>query len=424
MEQTPKPKRILIVRLSALGDVVNTLPALTALRRGHPKAYIAWLVEDRVADILHNHPLLDEVIVFPRSKWQQSFSLRRGRWRTLADCYQFFSALRARRFDMSIDFQGNAKSGFLTYMSGAKVRVGFDRRNSAEGNVVFTNRRVPIEDPHIVRAEKYLALARAAGGATGPVRAILPTWPAEAARAKALLREAGVTRRPLIVIHPGTSEFGAFKRWPPERFGQLARRLARHWNAGILVTWGPRERALAVKVASAAGRSAAVSPPTQSIRELAELIRQADLFISADTGPMHIAAALGVPVVALFGPKDPVLHGPYGERTRVVRADVDCSPCTKRSCGDVKCMRSITPEMVMAAVEELLVSGLGFRVSGEGSGTRNQKPETRNPGRTPWKRPRRDKKCPATASSSSRPRPARKARRSLAPSSRKSSRRA
>ena len=424
MMQTSKPKRILIVRLSALGDVVNTLPALTALRRGHPKAHIAWLVEDRAADILQNHPLLDEVIVFPRSKWQQSFSLRRGRWRTLADCYQLFSALRARRFDIAIDFQGNAKSGFLTYMSVAKVRVGFDRRNSVEGNLVFTNRRVAIEDPHINRAEKYLALARAAGGATGPVRAVLPTWPDEAATAKALLREAGAMRRPLIAIHPGTSEFGAFKRWPPERFGQLARRLARRWNAGILVTWGPRERPLAVKVASAAGRSAAISPPTRSIRELAELLRQADLFISADTGPMHIAAALGVPVVALFGPKDPVLYGPYGEKTSVVRAGVDCSPCAKRSCDDVKCMRSITPEMVMAAVEELLVSGSGFRVSGEGSETRNQKPETRNPGGTPRKPHRRDEKWHAAASSSSRPRPAKRAKRSPAPSSRKSSRRA
>ena len=400
MEQMPKPNRILIVRLSALGDVVNTLPALTALRRGHPKAHIAWLVEDRAADILHSHPLLDEVIIFPRLKWQQSFSLRRGRWRTLADCYQFFSALRARRFDIAIDFQGNAKSGFLSYMSGAKIRLGFDRRNSSEGNIVFTNRRVPIANPHINRAEKYLVLARAVGGSMAPwAPAVLPTWPAEAAAAKALLREAGVRRRPLIALHPGTSEFGAFKRWPPERFGQLARRLARRWNAGILVTWGPRERPLAVQVASAAGRSAVVSPPTHSIRELAELLRQADLFISADTGPMHVAAALGVPVVALFGPKDPVLHGPYGEKTRVVRAGVACSPCSKRACDDVKCMRSITLEMVMAAVEDLL--------------------KRRTPRRP--RRSRRDKKWRAAASSSSRPHPARKARKSPAPSSRKSS---
>ena len=400
MDPTTKPNRILIVRLSALGDVVNTLPALTALRRAYPKAHMAWLVEDRAADVLHNHPLLDEVIVFPRSKWQQSFSLRRGRWRTLADCYQFFSELRARRFDTAIDFQGNAKSGFLTYMSRARRRFGFDRRNSSEGNTVFTNRRVRIEDPRVNRAEKYLMLARAVGGAKGPVRAELPTWPAEARMARDRLREARLTRRPLIVLHPGTSEFGAFKRWPPERFGRLARRLVRRWKASILITWGPRERPLAMKAAAAAGRSAVVSPPTHNVRELAELLRQADLFIGADTGPMHIAAALGVPVVALFGPKDPVLHGPYGERTRVVRAGVECSPCSKRACDDAKCMTSITPEMVMAAAEELLKR------------------------RPACKRHRRDKKWHAAASSSSRPRRARKAKRSRTPSSRKSSRRA
>jgi ADP-heptose:LPS heptosyltransferase len=285
-------------------------------------------------------------------------------------------------------------------MSGAKVRVGFDRKNSAEGNIVFTNRRVPAGNPHVNRAEKYLVLARAVGGSTEPVRAVLPAWPAEAATAKALLCEAGLKRRPLIVIHPGTSEFGAFKRWPPGRFGDLARRLIRRWKAGILVTWGPRERPLAMKVASAAGRSTAISPPTRSIRELAELLRQADLFISADTGPMHIAAALGVPVVALFGPKDPVLHGPYGKDARVVRAGVECSPCSKRSCEDVKCMAGITPEMVMAVAADLLK-------------------------RRAFRRPYRSyAKWHAPSSSSSRPRLARKAKKSAAPSSPKSSRRA
>ncbi len=360
MKGTPqvplKPRRILIVRLSALGDVVCTLPALTSLRKGYPDAHIAWLVEDRSGDLLKDHPLLDELIVFPRSRWQQTFSQRVGHWRTLADCYQFFSGLRSRRFDTAIDFQGNAKSGFLTYVSGARLRVGFDRRNSTEGNFVFINRRVPIANPYIARTQKYLELAHAVGGAPGRMPAVLATWRDESAKAAAFFRRAAL-RRPVVVIHPGTSEFGAFKRWPPERFGELARRLARHHKASILITWGPRERTLAAKVAATAGRAATLSMPTRSLRELAELLRRADLFIGADTGPMHIAAAVGVPVVALFGPKDPVLHRPYTQRSRIVRAGVECSPCTKRTCNDVRCMTAITVDMVLAAARELLKAG-------------------------------------------------------------------
>jgi lipopolysaccharide heptosyltransferase II len=295
------------------------------------------------------------VIVVRRSKLQQAFSAHRGRWRALADSYQFITDLRSRRFDIAIDFQGNAKSGLFTYMSGARLRVGFDRRNSREANTFFTNQRVSLVDSHINRAEKYLALARAVGGSPESVEAVLPTWPAEAKTATAFLREAGLPR-PLIALHPGTSEFGAYKRWPAEHYGQLARRLMRRLKSSILVTWGPREHPMAEKVASAAGRDAVLSPPTHNIRELAEIIRQMDLFISADTGPMHIAAALGVPVIALFGPKDPILHGPYGKHTRVVRADLHCSPCSKRACDDPKCMTGITVDMVMTAAKDLLAS--------------------------------------------------------------------
>lgn len=357
-----KPNRILIVRLSALGDVVKTLPALTSLRRGYPDAYIAWLVEDRAAEILEGHPLLDEVIVFPRTKWQKAFTQREGRWRALAEGYKFFAELRGRRFDMAIDFQGNAKSGLLTYMSRARVRVGFDRRNSTEGNIVFTNYRVRIENPHVNRAEKYLALARAVGGSAERAMPVLPSWPEEAAKMRRLLREMCI-RRPIVIIHPGTSEFGAFKRWPAERYGQLARRIAQRWKGSILLTWGPRERPLAEQVAREAGARAHLSPTTHSLRELVELLRQADLFISADTGPMHIAAALGVPVVTLFGPKDPVLHGPYGGRTRIIRANVECSPCTHRVCEHVKCMTSITTDMVLAGVKDLLPRSIVKRAS-------------------------------------------------------------
>jgi lipopolysaccharide heptosyltransferase I len=392
LSKRPKIERILIVRLSAVGDVVKTLPALTSLRRGYPKAHIAWLVEDRAADLLRNHPFLDEVFVFPRSELGRAVTARRGRLRTIAGCFRFLAGVRSRRFDMAIDFQGNFKSGLVMRMTGARLRVGYDRRNTTEGNYVFTNRRVPIADARVNRAEKYLALARALGGAA-EAKPVLPAWPEDAAMAEALLRDPRVSRRPLVVIHPGTSEFGAFKRWAPEQYGRLAQHLTRERGASVVVTWGPREHSLAEKVAAASGDAAVLAPATHNLRELAELLRRADLFVGADTGPMHIAAALDVPVVALFGPKDPVLHGPYGSNTRVVRAGVECSPCAKRSCDDLKCMTRITPAMVLKAVEDLLGPPA-----------------------------RRTAKCRSSSSSSSRPRPAEKGKGSHEPSSEKGSR--
>jgi ADP-heptose:LPS heptosyltransferase len=162
--------------------------------------------------------------------------------------------------------------------------------------------------------------------------------------------------RPAVAIHPGVSGFGAIKQWDPERFGRTAIRLAREHGARCLVTWGPGERELALRVVEAAEGCAALGPETGSILELAALYEACDLVIGADTGPLHLAAALGIPVVGLYGPKDPAVYAPWDARTgaaaRVVRRPVYCSPCRRRTCSNVICMPAIQVGDVVAAARE------------------------------------------------------------------------
>jgi ADP-heptose:LPS heptosyltransferase len=157
-----------------------------------------------------------------------------------------------------------------------------------------------------------------------------------------------VERRPgpLMIVHPGTSAFGAYKRWAPEKFGRLARRLKKERDYETLVTWGKDERPLAERVAKAGGEGVHIAPESPSLLHLAAYIRFGTVYVSADSGPLHIANYLGVPCLALFGPKDPALYRPYFPPSRVVRSDVDCSPCTRRTCAAPVCMERLEVEDV------------------------------------------------------------------------------
>ncbi|MEW6443342.1 MAG: lipopolysaccharide heptosyltransferase I [bacterium] len=349
-----KSPRILLVRLSAVGDVINTLPALAALRQRLPRAHLAWLVEDGAASILEGHPLLDDLIVFERRRLGRALK-RISLWvRAPEPILKLRRQLRRRRFDLLLDFHGNLRSGVLGSLAEAALRIGFGRRDSREGNFLFSDFHVSLAERRIHRVEKHLALLRPLGIRPGAPSYCLHV--PQAARdfaadyVRARLQE---PHRPLVVLHPGTSAFGAHKRWPAEHFARLAEGLVERVSAQVLVTHGPGEIELARQVAEQS-RHQVLMPETASLQELAALIERASAFVSADTGPMHLAAALKVPVVALFGPKDPVIYGPYGTASRVLLPPLDCSPCGSRRCPDAPCMRSIHPERVLDAVLDLL----------------------------------------------------------------------
>lgn len=314
-------ERILLIRLSAVGDVVNTLPALALLRRARPRAHLGFAIEDRAADLVLGHPMVDAVHVFPRRRWRES--LRRGpaRWGALGrEARAYVRSIRAERYEVSLDFQGNLKGALHALASGAPRRIGFDRGFDREGAHLFATERVrpPVDRPH--RVEKFVSLLAPLGVAGEEREFVLPDAPAARERARLWGEALGLGGRPLVAIHPGTSARGAAKRWPEDRFAAAAARLAGESGADVLVTWGPGERALAERVASGAGGGAVrVSPETGSLLELAELLRLADVLVAADTGPTHLAAACGTPCVALFGPKDPAVYRPFGEGHAVVR---------------------------------------------------------------------------------------------------------
>ena len=387
--------RIAIVRLSALGDVINTLPALTALRRARPEAHIVWVVEAASAGLLRDHPLLDGLIVVQRKHWAKSLRQLQGVAGSASQVRELLQALRhppSGRFDVAIDFQGNLRSGLITFMTRARLRLGLPRKHSKEMNFLFTNRRVALPDGPVHRVERGLCLLRACGIDTADAAPVVPVSQAEREKVDGFLAESGLAGSPFAVIHAGTSAFGRYKQWPNDRWADVARRLASELGLRVVLTRGPepaegegaaairemvlgRARLLPSHAPTPPEGSAGASPsqdgsagaspsqptascpivaPLLSLCELGELFRRARLFLSVDTGPMHLASAVGAPVVALFGPKDPQVYGPYFGPRAIVEKPVECRPCRKRSCDDPRCMLAITPDDVLGAARHLL----------------------------------------------------------------------
>jgi len=345
--------RILCIRLSGLGDVVHSMNALTLLRRERPHAHIAWVVEDRFAGLLEGHPHVDEIITVPRKRWGRM--LRNPlRWGELArQVGDLVGRLRRGEFDVSVDFQSSLKSAWMVMAARAEHRVGFAPPISRELSHVVQNQLVKSPRKGVHRIERDLALLAPLGIRTRYARPALPCFPESAGALDAALENA-LTGGPLVVIHPGTSAFASFKRWVPGRYARVADRLVEERGADVVVSWGPTDREVAEEVVLLMRRRGRLAPRTANLQQLIRLLERADLFIGGDTGPMHLASALGTPVVALFGPKDPMETGPYCSRSLVVTGRASCRPCTRRRCSHVRCMTSITSTRVLAAALDVL----------------------------------------------------------------------
>jgi lipopolysaccharide heptosyltransferase I len=337
------PGRVLLVRLSAIGDVVNTLPAVSLLRRARPDVFLGFAVEDRARDVIAGHPLIDRVHVFPRRRWRALLGRPDPRgWATLVREVRAYAAeLRAERYDAVLDVQGNLKGAVHALACGAPRRIGFARGYDYELNHLLSTEQVtpPADRPH--RVEKFASLVRALGVEGEPGAYVLPDDPDARRRVEQYLTEERLAPGAFVVVHPGTSDHGADKRWPAERFAALARLVRERLARDVVVTWGPGEEDLARAVCGAAGGAARLGPRTASLLELAELVRRAAVFVSADTGPMHLAAAVGTTCVALFGPKDPAVYRPYGPRHVVLRGSAT---------GGGASMLAIASDEVCAAV--------------------------------------------------------------------------
>jgi len=308
-------ERIALVKLSALGDVVHTLPVAAALRAAKPSSRVAWIVERREAALLRGHPALDAVIEVDTRAWRRA----RGPAAVLAALRALLALrrrLRAERFDVALDAQGLLKSGVIAAATGAPTRIGFGRGWSRErASGLFTTLKVspPPEAVHVV--DQYLALLEPLGIRHPAVTFTLPADAGAEARMDAALAAAGLKPRDrLVVINPGAGRRA--KQWPVARFHELARRLAREHGAAVLVVWGPREYDEAQAIA---GDDVALAPPTDLL-ELIAVLRRASVVVAGDTGPLHLAAALGVPCVGLYGPTSARRNGPYGAGHRTLQS--------------------------------------------------------------------------------------------------------
>jgi len=331
---------VLVVRLSSLGDVLFAVPAVQHLQRSGRAGHVAWLVEDRAAGLLRELVPLDELLVFPRG--------RRSAWPA------HIAALRRRRDDVVLDLQCNLKSRLQRIFLRAPRKLGYARPIAREGGERgLTESFSP--SPHCRhRVDCHLA-ALSMLGVEPPSEAPRPELkiPRETrARARTLLARAPGSG-PVVVLHPGTSAFGQLKRWDPARFAALGSALASSHEARLIVTGGPGEQALVAGVLASLGRRALAVPP-EGLTMLAALLAESDLLVASDSLPLHLANALGTPVVGLYGPKDPAITGPRFDRSEVLTAGVACSPCTLRRCSDRLCMRRLEVDDVGAACARLL----------------------------------------------------------------------
>lgn len=288
--------RILLVRLSAIGDSIHAMPVLCALRDRFPAAFLAWVVEERAAALLKGHAALDEQIAVPRG-WLKSP-------RTVWNLRQ---RLHALRFDVVVDVQGLTRSAIVAGLSGAKRRIGFGDDKGRELSRLFYTERVRTTAQHIIDCN--LQLLRPLGIESPKVRFGVPEHEADRQTAEATLQDSGL-QEGFAILNPGAGSIS--RLWPPDRFAAVARHLGEAWRRPSLVVWaGPKEREFAETIAASSGGHARVAPPT-SLTQLAALVRRAGLFVSSDTGPLHLAAAVGTPCIGLFGPCPGARNGPYG----------------------------------------------------------------------------------------------------------------
>jgi lipopolysaccharide heptosyltransferase I len=307
--------KIAIVKLSSLGDVIHALPVARALRRARPEDELTWIVEAREYAILRDHPDLDHVIPVDTRLWRRLIRRPAGAREVWDALGRLRPRVRGAGFDVALDLQGLIKSGILTACTGARVRIGFSPAYCRERwNALFTNRRVtpPPTAAHVV--EQYLALLGPLGIAPAAPEFHLPARPEAERRMDEALAEAGL--KPLdriVALNPGAGR--PEKRWPVERFRALAERLGVEAGARILLLWGPDEIHTAKLIGAGLSTRAVLAPPTD-LDELSAVLRRVSLMVAGDTGPLHLAAALGTPALGLFGPTRAERNGPYGARCR------------------------------------------------------------------------------------------------------------
>jgi len=371
--QSTEFSRILLIKPSALGDVVHTIPVLVKLRARYPNARIDWLITPENADIVRCHPALSNVVLFAR----RDFSKRGRRWRALVAFFDLLKQIRRAKYDLVVDMHGQLRSAFFALVSGAHVRIGFDRpikrvltvsaehdlrnvpshgwRGAREGSWIAYTHRVSIPTLDVHAIDRYLWVGPLLGFDDDPPDLTIHLSSDTVRNVEQLLEEQGVTPdMPLVILVPGT--IWETKHWTIEGFAGVARQFL-HDGFAVALAGTMRDQERCRQIAAAAPGACNLSGKTTPA-ELAALIRRAEVAVTNDSGSMHVAASLGKPMVSVFGPTNPVHIGPYQRPESVVRVDLPCSPCNYRRLSqcpfDHACMKQVTPAMVVERVRKIV----------------------------------------------------------------------
>ena len=368
-------KKILLIKLSALGDVVHTIPVLNKLRRRYPNARIDWLVTPGIAELLRHNPAITNVIEFLRDEWSEP-------WRPApyVSTARLIAQLRAAEYDLVIDLQGQMRSAVFAFTSGAPVRIGFDKpradaftslpriipeearkhawRGAREGSWLAYTDTIPLSTLDLHPVERYLGVGPMLGLDDSPADFSFPIPQEAIVRIDGLLDYYETAKARIAVVAPAT--VWETKQWRADAFAEVARRLLQQKLAVVLIG-SEGERGLCEEIASLAPGVVNLAGET-SLSELAALISRAAICLTNDSGPMHLAVALGRPVVSVYGPTDPVWAGPYRQPDSVIRAGIPCSPCYLRRLRECPnghaCMQQVTANTVIARAEKMIAPEL------------------------------------------------------------------
>jgi|SRR5271169_766962 len=329
------PDKILVIKPSSLGDIIHSLPVLLALWETFPHAKIHWVIAKGFEEILEHHPMVAKLLIINKDQWKRKGKISD----TLLEMRTLLRDLKKESYDLVIDLQGLLRSGLIAYATGAPVRIGFNEAREG-GNLFYTHKVEGGGNIHAV--DRYLKIACTLGCDSQGVWFPLPLIK-ESENIKKLKKVLGK----YAVLIPGAR--WKTKRWPKERFGSLASML----NMKSVVVGSPSDATIAHYIQTESkGKTLSMAGKTD-LKELISIIRGASYVISNDSGPMHIAAALGIPVIALFGPTNPVRTGPYGGKHVIITPDIPCAPCYKKKCKDIRCMSGISVEVVYNAVKSI-----------------------------------------------------------------------
>ncbi|MFC1769976.1 lipopolysaccharide heptosyltransferase I [Nitrospirota bacterium] len=322
--------RILIVKPSSLGDVVHALPVLAALKKHYPASSIDWVVADELSGLIDGHPLLDRIWIIKKSRWKDLSRIGK----TLTELSKLRSELKGRNYDLVLDLQGLLRSGIISRFTGSPIRIGF--KEAREGSTLFYTHKVEGgTDIHAV--DRYIKIAAEAGCDTSEVEFPVFQEPFDIP----------FDKKEYAVLVPGAR--WETKVWPAENFGRLASMLP----VPSFIVGGPGDEKKAERLmANSEGKATSLVGKT-SLKQLAHVISNAKYMITNDSGPMHIAAALRVPVFAIFGPTSAARTGPYGEGHTIITSETSCAPCFSRTCNKgLECMLDVTSEDVFSHIEK------------------------------------------------------------------------